>query len=300
MHHKILYTSDNHANEELDQKLIKYALQIKPDSIIIGGDIAPKEFSIGSFVLNQREFLKKTLPVYFNYLVAELPGVKTYLMLGNDDSIANLDVLENADPRLYQNIHGRRLPLVDGFEIVGYSHVPLTHITLKDWERFDLSEIPPQYQEMDDARTRTGIRLRGWQHQRTGRGRFRKNAVRKVEFTEESRTRDSIQKDLSGDLYRQNPKKTIFVSHAPPYGTDLDVAHEGHVGSIAVLSFIQEVQPHISLHGHIHKTVDRTGNYKQMIGETLSMTAGNSDKKKELAVLVFDLYNPEGVERIIL
>ena len=42
MQHKILYTSDIHGNEVQYSKLIQYAIKISADTIIIGGDIAPK------------------------------------------------------------------------------------------------------------------------------------------------------------------------------------------------------------------------------------------------------------------
>jgi uncharacterized protein len=51
-----------------------------------------------------------------------------------------------------------------------------------------------------------------------------------------------------------NAKWKVFVPHAPPYCTKLDLAQTGaHVGSISVRKFIEERQPDISICGHIHE-----------------------------------------------
>lgn len=46
----------------------------------------------------------------------------------------------------------------------------------------------------------------------------------------------------------------IFVPHAPPYGTRLDIIHSGiHVGSAAVRDFVEEHEPDLVVCGHIHE-----------------------------------------------
>jgi hypothetical protein len=47
---------------------------------------------------------------------------------------------------------------------------------------------------------------------------------------------------------------TIMVSHAPPYGSKVDITHSGiHVGSTAVREFIEDYQPNVVICGHIHE-----------------------------------------------
>ena len=56
--------------------------------------------------------------------------------------------------------------------------------------------------------------------------------------------------------YKQvmHARKKILVSHAPPYGTKVDIIHSGyHVGSTAVRDFIEDHQPDIVICGHIHE-----------------------------------------------
>ena len=47
---------------------------------------------------------------------------------------------------------------------------------------------------------------------------------------------------------------TVFVPHAPPYGTKVDIIHAGiHVGSTAVRDFIESAHPTVVVCGHIHE-----------------------------------------------
>jgi Icc-related predicted phosphoesterase len=84
----------------------------------------------------------------------------------------------------------------------------------------------------------------------------------------------------------EDPRRAIFMFHVPPYDSGLDTAAKldenlnvvhvgGHavqvpVGSSAVRQIIEEYQPLLSLHGHIHESGGRA-----MIGRTLSINAGS-------------------------
>jgi Icc-related predicted phosphoesterase len=94
--------------------------------------------------------------------------------------------------------------------------------------------------------------------------------------------------------------------HTPPYDTVLDMlspfAGGGpHIGSKAVRAFIEKNKPYMTLHGHIHETVDFSRFFKQNIGTTLSATAGNDQNKPYLQLVTFDLYNaPATIKRVRL
>ncbi len=52
----------------------------------------------------------------------------------------------------------------------------------------------------------------------------------------------------------QGCTSTVFVPHAPPYGTKVDIIHAGlHVGSTAVRDFIEDARPSVVICGHIHE-----------------------------------------------
>lgn len=65
-------------------------------------------------------------------------------------------------------------------------------------------------------------------------------------------------------------KITLFVTHAPPFGTKADLLESGdHVGSTGLRKVIDEYQPSINICGHIHeaKTIDE-------LGETIVVNPG--------------------------
>jgi uncharacterized protein len=71
------------------------------------------------------------------------------------------------------------------------------------------------------------------------------------EITEE----EILRRIMEGYHQVQGAKRKILISHAPPYGTRVDLVHSGfHVGSTAVRDFIEEVQPDLVICGHIHES----------------------------------------------
>lgn len=72
----------------------------------------------------------------------------------------------------------------------------------------------------------------------------------------------------------KNAKKRILISHAPPYGTKLDVTHSGiHVGSTTVREFIEDHQPDLVVCGHIHEARG-----KDAIDKTIIVNCGAANK----------------------
>ena len=64
----------------------------------------------------------------------------------------------------------------------------------------------------------------------------------------------------------------IFVPHAPPYGTRVDIIHIGiHVGSTAVREFIEDYAPDAVVCGHIHE-----GRGTDAIGDTKIVNCGQA------------------------
>ncbi len=100
-----------------------------------------------------------------------------------------------------------------------------------------------------------------------------------------------INKDLSM-ITGMGMKKTIMAFHAPPFASNLDVLHSGeHVGSIAIRKFIENNQPLLTLHGHIHESPKMSGAIKDRIGKTLCINPGSSGE--ELHAALIDLKNME-------
>ena len=123
--------------------------------------------------------------------------------------------------------------------------------------------------------------------------------------------REEDEPDLKARLEQVTapPEKTIFSFHCPPHGTGLDDAPEltadmrlkdaGRAtkpcGSTAVRQVIQEHQPALGLHGHIHES---RGNCR--IGRTLCINPGSSYEQGDLLGAVVDLDGKKKVKRFIL
>jgi Icc-related predicted phosphoesterase len=104
-------------------------------------------------------------------------------------------------------------------------------------------------------------------------------------------------------------ERTIFSFHCPPYTSGLDDAPEltadmrlkdagravKPVGSTAVRETIEELQPCLSLHGHIHESRGNT-----RIGRTLCINPGSSYEQGDLLGALVDLDGKKKVKRFLL
>ena len=124
-------------------------------------------------------------------------------------------------------------------------------------------------------------------------------------------------REVSEDAFREeiysladqakDPRRTIFLIHCPPYGSGLDTAPlldqnlrlqasagdlmRGPVGSTGVLEAVQQVQPLLSVHGHIHES----GGEKK-IGQTLCVNPGSEAGSGIVRGYLIDV-SADGVER---
>jgi len=71
-------------------------------------------------------------------------------------------------------------------------------------------------------------------------------------------------------------RKAILVTHAPPSGMGLGVvgSSDGDVGSAAVTQWIDDNQPLLTLHGHIHESPDISGTHTTLRGRTICHQPG--------------------------
>jgi hypothetical protein len=105
------------------------------------------------------------------------------------------------------------------------------------------------------------------------------------------------------------PERTIYSLHCPPYATGLDDAPQltaemdlkdaGRstvpVGSTAVRQAIEEHQPALSLHGHIHEARGTA-----RLGKTLCINPGSSYEQGQLLGAVIDLDGKKKVKKFVL
>lgn len=271
---KALYTSDIHGIESLYLQLFKKAIAESIDVVIIGGDILPKEGAFENIISNQREFIKNFLYQELTKFKQEMKDTNIYLMLGNDDWACNMPHLEELEKRgLLKLVDNKLFALGNGYELIGYNFVPPTPFSIKDFEKLDTGETDYESQRfLAFVSTSKGMK-----------------EINPQAFFQ---TRDCIKKDIENLPLPKNMDKTIYVLHAPPFQTKLDVLYSGrHVGSKAIKTFIEKKQPYLTLHGHIHESAQVSGSYFERIGRAFSINPGQGNG--QLHAVIFQLEDVE-------
>ncbi|MEQ8222270.1 MAG: metallophosphoesterase [Candidatus Eremiobacterota bacterium] len=283
------FVSDLHGSPERYRKFFTVIEKERPDAVFMGGDLMPSGIAsmMSSINPSHRDFINDFLAREFlrikDILKDKYPAV--FLILGNDDGrFYEASVLDIATGGLWKYIHMRKISFKN-FNIYGYSYVPPTPFRLKDWERYDVS----RYTEPGCLSPEEGIHS--------------------IAVSEYERKYSTIQKDLNNLAGEDNMEKAIFLFHGPPYNTVLDraaldgkmidyVPVDTHIGSIAIKNFIEEKQPLITLHGHIHESARITGAWKEKTGNTNSFTAAHDGP--ELSLIRLDPENPDRTTRELI
>jgi len=275
------FVSDLHGRIERYNKLFSRILSENPEAVFLGGDLLPS----GLFALTHDEtvvddFIKDFLIAEFLKLKKKMGSKypRVFLILGNDDSKINeKDFIDGQQLGIWEYVHNKKFRFED-FDVYGYSYVPPTPFQLKDWEKYDVSRfIDPGCVSPEE----------GWHS---------------IKVPQHELRYSTIAKDLEKLVGDSNLDNSIFLFHTPPYKTKLDraaldgkmvdhVPLDVHVGSIAVKRFIENNQPAITLHGHVHESARLTGYWKDKIGKTQLFTAAHDGP--ELALVRFNKNHPE-------
>lgn len=279
---KCIFVSDLHGHRDRYEKLAREILEKAPGIVFLGGDLLPHSFHRNF----QEDFLEDFLYQIFLKLKNDLKDdyPRIYLILGNDDPwSAEERFIDLGQGGTWQYLHNQKDEYL-GYTFYGYANVPPTPFRYKDWERYDVSRyvdpgcIPPE------------------------EGIHTMQPAVDLEWA-------TIQGELKALAGETIPEKTVFLFHSPPYKTHLDraaldgrmiehVPMDVHVGSIAIMRFIQQHQPWVTMHGHIHESSKITGHWRQQFGRTHSFSA--SWHGPELALVEFDLENPLDATRRII
>lgn len=208
-----------------------------------------------------------------------------FVILGNDDGrLEEAAMLDAAAQGIWIYCHNRHIQW-KGFSIYGYSYVPPTPFRLKDWERYDVSRYvdPGCIHPCDGGRS--------------------------VPVSQYEMEYGTIADDLEKLAGHADHSRSIFLFHSPPYKCKLDrtaldgkkidyVPLDVHVGSIAIQRFIEEKQPLITLHGHIHESTRLTGSWRDTFNRTESFNALHDGP--ELSLVRFDPQCPEHAIRELI
>lgn len=281
---RLLFCSDMHGNLMQYSKILQHAAGSGFDALVLGGDLCPK--GIGGEMQHQREFFETYLIPRLREFKLQNPHIRIFLMLGNDDWAGNLYMLADHEGEIFDILGDDDFDLGDGFKIVGYPYVPITPFRIKDWEKWDLADRGRR----EKIELEKDIHVKG----------FRSWNMHYEGFEFHLNDEPSIEKDMERLFKRTKPAKTVYVFHSPPYNTNLDMTYSGdHVGSLSIRMAIEKHHPFLTLHGHIHESVEMSKEYTDRLGKTMCACTGNRSGQVNAAVLEIEL--PLGnVNRVLL
>ncbi|UCF69051.1 MAG: metallophosphoesterase [Acidobacteriota bacterium] len=282
------FATDLHGRIDRYEKLWRAAETEMPQAVFLGGDLLPSgTMDFVSSDADSDDFVSGYLAAGFwklrERLKAKYPQI--FLILGNDDRrLEEEAILALAARGLWVYVHNRCCEF-SRYQVLGYAFVPPTPFLLKDWERYDVSRyVPPGCVSPEEG-------------------------LRSVPTPAHAVKFATIQHDLEQLAASVTLERSILLFHTPPHETKLDrVANDGkkvdhvpldlNVGSIAVRRFIEQHQPLLTLHGHVHESVRLTGDWKDRIGRTRLF--GGAHDGTELALVRFDPENLDAATRELL
>ena len=260
---KVLYTSDLHGEISLYQELLALAISSSAEIITLGGDLLPsfpptKRYE--DMIPNQKAFIEQFLSPFFRKILETTSVNQLFLIPGNWDLGYPYLFKEPAEGIV--DLSQRIYRLKNGYELIGYPFVPPTPFRPKDYEK------------MDDLEA-------AWPLQKNPsyiRSSNETDQLIPVDPYFYLRGRETIREGLNRLPKPLYHKRAIYIMHSPPFGTKLDFIQGGKsAGSRSIKVFIEENQPLLTLHGHIHESPELSGDYFDRIGQTISINAGQSD-----------------------
>jgi Icc-related predicted phosphoesterase len=269
---KILYTSDLHGTIGFYKDIIEKTETEGIDVILVGGDLLPRKGQSSESLEEQKCFIEETVQPFLEELKAK--AVQFGCILGNNDWEATLPLFRKMEQEnLLSLLHDQFWKPAKDVLIWGYPFIPPTPFPPKDFEKRDLKT---------DNAVKTSlypvVSSQGY--------------IEPVNDVFLLNQRSSIEEDLQDVTFPENTEHLICVMHAPPHDTVLDRLYNATaMGSRAIKRFIEEVQPFMTLHGHIHESPTVSGAYFQKIGSTISMNPGQSGGL--LSAVIFDVYQSE-------
>jgi Icc-related predicted phosphoesterase len=277
------FVTDLHGDYHRYTRLMAAVVSERPQAVFFGGDLLPHQWGNRTAVDFISEYLLPLFRTARERLGKDYPAV--FLIPGNDDArCEEPGLLHPEHEGLWTYMHAKKASFLD-LKIYGYAYVPPSPFLLKDWERYDVSRyVSPGCVSPEEGH-------------------------RTVAVPEHEIKWATIQNDLN-QLVGDDPlDHAICLFHTPPHQTPLDrAALDGrmfdhvpldlHVGSIAVRRFIEQRQPLLTLHGHIHESARITGHWKFQIGRTVCINAAHDGI--ELSLVRFDPAAPEKASRELL
>ena len=252
---KFMCLADIHEDAHNWPKLVEEVNKQRPELVLIAGDLFPKENGI----LAQQSYLPQ-----IKECAAEIRemGAELVLITGNDDNKLLVPEMEKGDAEGLWHYVVDRVKFIKGYYFCGCPWVPDYPFPYKHW-------VAPE--------TPGDIAMSSFQLDQP----LKIDSHNQIEIIPDLGSylaaKTSIQELLENLLSMVNDlSKSIWLIHTPPAYLELDVCGSGdRVGSTAVYSFLQENQPMLSIHGHIHEAPKHNRNiWMAQLGRTKCIQAG--------------------------
>lgn len=308
---RVFFATDVHGSETCWRKFLNSAAHYGADVVILGGDMTGK--ALVPVVADGGDRWHGTLQEQRRDLVGEEQVAafeadvirRGYYPFRTDPD--ELIELEQDQPRLDALFHEKMLETVRRWMRMADDKLDGTKVRMfvspGNDDQFEVDEIlaSARHVELGEGRV---LEVEGFQLCSTGWA----NRTPWQTYREEDEG-DLLARLRSMTSQLTNPpERVIFNFHCPPYGSGLDDApgvnpdlspkHGGHapepVGSTAVRTAIEETQPALALHGHIHEARGHT-----RIGRTLCINPGSAYEQGDLNGALIDL-NGKKVKNFVL
>jgi len=269
---KLLYCSDLHGNEQHYERLHRAAEAVRPELVILGGDLLPDDNPMDpeSLGRGQPRFVRESFRKHMADLRAGSGCQGILVIMGNHDWGSSLAAMKELGGAGLLTVleHGSPAEF-GGVRFFGFSHTPPTPWYSKDFERLDLPGDQPPL--LGGAR---------WDERFS---RISTHAAAVI-YGKHSTIADELEKMPAPD------GPWVFVAHCPPYGSKLDMSFNGvHLGSKAIRSHIEKHQPLLSLHGHIHESPAVSGAFQDRIGNTTAVNIGQNARALQYGRIEIDV-----------
>lgn len=268
----LLFCSDVHGDESHYARFITVAGRVKPHVIILGGDMLPDDSALDprSMGVGQPAYVRNQFRNHVSAMRTASGCKHVLVIFGNHDWGSSVRATKELESEGLLHVLELDRPFeIDGLNFLGYSSTPPTPWYVKDFERLDMPGDKPPL--LGGAR---------WDF------RFSRPSQQSSTYLY------NIVKTMSEELadLKPPPDPWVFVAHAPPYMSKLDRYYGDQAwGSKAVRAAIEKHQPLLSLHGHIHESPDVSGDFKDTIGRTTAINAGQNRHKLQYATIRIDV-----------
>jgi hypothetical protein len=309
---RLFFATDIHGSEICWRKFLNSGPHYEANVIVLGGDMTGKALVPivhdgggrwhATLLENRKELEGEEAVATFEDAVIR----RGYYPFRTEPD--ELRELAEDEPRWHKLFHDEMLKTVERWMALADKRLEGTGIQAfvcpGNDDQLDIDEVVRAAKRVELAEGRV-VDLDGYQMASSGWS----NITPWDTYREEDEEHLAVRIQRVVDQVTASPERTIFSFHCPPYNSGLDEAPDltedmmlkdagratKPVGSTAVRQAIEDFEPALSLHGHIHECKAST-----RIGRTLCINPGSSYEQGDLLGAVVDLDGKKKVKRFLL